>query len=58
MSDDLKNRLLSHHAKEGSQLPMRPTPFSIAFLAPISKIVILMMTHVLGKKEDALLDEV
>lgn len=58
MSDDQKNRLLSHHAAEGSQLPTGPPPSLATFLAPSSKIVISMMTQVLGKKEYALLDEV
>jgi len=58
MSDDLKARLLSHHATEGSQVPAGPPPFSAAFLAPTSKIVVFMMTRVLGNKEHALLDEV
>jgi len=44
ISDDLKARLLSHHAVEGSQLPTWPPPLSATFMAPTSKIYISMMT--------------
>jgi len=57
MSDDLKNILLSQHETEGSQLPTRPPPYLVAFLASSSKVAVSMMTQVLGKKADAMLDE-